>query len=242
MTFSEKLQIIPKSRGMTQEQLAEILQVSRQAVAKWESGQSYPDIMNLITLSNIFHITVDYLVKDETCEKTINIGEQVDKEELVDFLIEAKRNTYAGFGPKSSSSRPLSKDYKYQKGAFLYIDSYVGGECFSGTEVVWRDNSAIFSMNYCGRTLDEKFSGDFLKEVLRKVDVTAPYRGPEFYQVGEYIYQSKVVGDMRWFQGYEEIFYGRNNNSSIHNAKLPMEAIVKIDKVYECYYHGGIMK
>ncbi|HAA42993.1 MAG TPA: transcriptional regulator, partial [Ruminiclostridium sp.] len=42
MIFSEKLSLIRKSKGYTQEQLAEILGVSRQAVAKWESGQSYP--------------------------------------------------------------------------------------------------------------------------------------------------------------------------------------------------------
>lgn len=48
MIFSEKLQLIRKNKGVTQEQLAEKLDVSRQAVAKWESGQVYPDINNLI--------------------------------------------------------------------------------------------------------------------------------------------------------------------------------------------------
>ena len=47
MIFSEKLQLIRKSKGLTQEELAEKLSVSRQAVAKWESGQSDPDIENL---------------------------------------------------------------------------------------------------------------------------------------------------------------------------------------------------
>ena len=47
MIFSEKLQLIRKSKGMTQEELAGKLDVSRQAVAKWESGQVYPDISNL---------------------------------------------------------------------------------------------------------------------------------------------------------------------------------------------------
>lgn len=64
MIFSEKLQLIRKNQGITQEQLAEKLDVSRQAVAKWESGQVYPDINNLIQISNLFHATVDYLVRD----------------------------------------------------------------------------------------------------------------------------------------------------------------------------------
>lgn len=48
MIFSEKLQLIRKNKGLTQEGLADILGVSRQAVAKWESGQAYPDIMNMM--------------------------------------------------------------------------------------------------------------------------------------------------------------------------------------------------
>ena len=67
MIFSEKLQLIRKSKGLTQEELAEKLEVSRQAVAKWESGQVYPDINNLIQISNLFNVTVDYLVKDQAC-------------------------------------------------------------------------------------------------------------------------------------------------------------------------------
>lgn len=47
MIFSEKLQLIRKSKGLTREELAKKLSVSRQAVAKWESGQSDPDIENL---------------------------------------------------------------------------------------------------------------------------------------------------------------------------------------------------
>lgn len=73
MIFSEKLSLIRKSKGYTQEQLAEILGVSRQAVAKWESGQSYPDISNLIQISEEFHVTVDYLVRDSVCQKSLHI-------------------------------------------------------------------------------------------------------------------------------------------------------------------------
>ena len=65
MIFSDKLQLIRKNKGLTQEELAEKLSVSRQAVAKWESGQGYPEITNLIQISNLFHVTVDYLVRDQ---------------------------------------------------------------------------------------------------------------------------------------------------------------------------------
>ena len=51
--FSEKLQLIRKNKGLTPEELAEKLSVSRQAVAKWKSGQVYPEITNLIQISNL---------------------------------------------------------------------------------------------------------------------------------------------------------------------------------------------
>lgn len=64
MTLSEKLYILRKKSGLSQEQLAEQLGVSRQAISKWESGQSVPESEKLILLSNYFEVTLDYLLKD----------------------------------------------------------------------------------------------------------------------------------------------------------------------------------
>ncbi|MGC6176288.1 DUF5680 domain-containing protein [Lacrimispora sp. 38-1] len=222
MTFSDKLQIIRKSKGITQEELAEKLNVSRQAVTKWERGMSYPDIMNLIQLSEIFHITVDYLVKDNQCGVCMEINCDTDLEEVIDFKLEAIKNTYAGYADTCNASRPGSNDYTYTKGDYQYYDTWLGGEKFSGEEAIWKKGKAIYSMNYFGRNLDERFSSDFLKEALRVSTKELPYRGPEFYQSGEYTYKTKVIGDMEWFQGYEEIF--------CQNIK-----------VYECFYHGGML-
>ncbi len=224
MIFPEKLQIIRKNKGITQEELAEKLQVSRQAVAKWESGQSYPDITNLIGLSQLLHVTIDYLVKDDDCSQSPHSTTKTDTEELIKFLLEAHQNTYAGNGIQSPSCRPCSCDYKYEQGHYLYIDSYVGGERFSGEEVVWKSGEPIFSMNYSGRILDSSFSSSFLKEALRHGTKESPFRGPVFYQAGEYIYQSKFHGDIDWFQGYEEIYLSTQK------------------RIFECYYHGGIVK
>ena len=222
MTFSDKLQIIRKSKGITQEELAEKLNVSRQAVTKWENGMAYPDIMNLIQISELFHMTLDYLVKDEQCGLCLEIPYDNDMEELIAFKIEAVQNTYAGYAATCGASRPESNDYIYSKGDYQYYDTWLGGEKFSGEEAIWKMGKAIFSMNYFGRNLDERFSGDFLKEALRAATTESPFRGPEFYQSGEYTYKSKVIGDMEWFQGYEEIF--------CQNIK-----------VYECFYHGGML-
>ena len=78
MIFSEKLQILRKNKGFTQEALAEKLGVSRQAVAKWESGQIYPDISNLISISELLNVSVDYLVKDQDCAVNIKVQPDTD--------------------------------------------------------------------------------------------------------------------------------------------------------------------
>lgn len=64
MTFSEKLYKLRKKSGLSQEQLAEQLSVSRQAISKWESGQSVPESEKLIVISNYFNVSLDYLLKD----------------------------------------------------------------------------------------------------------------------------------------------------------------------------------
>lgn len=222
MNFSDKLQVLRKSNGMTQEELAEKLQVSRQAVTKWETGLAYPDIFNLIQVSELFHITIDYLVKESECSKLLVKSEMDDYDKLVDFKLEAIKNTYAGYANQCSSSRLESHDYSFEKDDFFYYDTWLGGEKFSGEEAIWWKKRAVFAMNYFGRTLEEQFSGDFLKEALRAATKKLPFRGPEFFKSGEYTYKTKVIGDIAWFQGYEEIYWNET-------------------KVYECFYHGGII-
>lgn len=103
MNFSEKLLLIRKNKGYSQEELAEELDVSRQAIVKWESGQSYPEIHNLIELSKLFNVTVDYLVKDnEGCIKKPIDFNSYNEKLLGSFLIKAKNNTYAGKGMEAS--------------------------------------------------------------------------------------------------------------------------------------------
>lgn len=219
MIFSEKLQVLRKSKGLTQEDLAAELSVSRQAIAKWESGLAYPDISNLISLSEYLLVTVDYLVKDDACQKQAALLPEPTKK-FVAFLLRAKQKTYAGKGAETQSSRPASHDLQYREGSYLYYDTYLGGERFSGEEAVWEDDRPLFSMNYVGRVLDKAFSGDFLKAALSNVPEEMPYRGPECFHDGEYVCRCSVSGNLDWFQGYEEIFFG-----SI--------------RVYECFFHGG---
>ena len=68
MTLSEKLQNLRRAAGFSQEQLAERLNVTRQAVSKWETGEGKPDIDNLLPLAKLLGTTVDYLLDDGAAE------------------------------------------------------------------------------------------------------------------------------------------------------------------------------
>ena len=79
MEFHEKLQELRKSRGITQEELAESLYVSRTAISKWESGRGYPSIDSLKEISNYFSVTIDDLLSSE---KMLSIAEKENKANL----------------------------------------------------------------------------------------------------------------------------------------------------------------
>ena len=79
MEFHEKLQELRKSGGLTQEELAEELYVSRTAISKWESGRGYPSIDSLKEISNYFSVTIDELLSSE---KLLSIAEKENKANL----------------------------------------------------------------------------------------------------------------------------------------------------------------
>lgn len=89
MELKNKIQELRKCKRLSQENLAEKLNVSRQAVAKWENGETFPDINNLIQFSNLFNISLDRLLKDDEC---MNITENnYNVSDLIQFLILAKK-------------------------------------------------------------------------------------------------------------------------------------------------------
>ena len=89
MEFNEKLQELRKSRGLTQEELAEALFVSRTAVSKWESGRGYPSIDSLKEISRFFSVTIDELI----CPREIITAAEDDKKELISSYVSVICNT-----------------------------------------------------------------------------------------------------------------------------------------------------
>lgn len=65
MKLSDKIVRLRKSNGMSQEELADKLGVSRQAISRWEMGTAMPDATNILQLSRLFQVTTDYLLNDE---------------------------------------------------------------------------------------------------------------------------------------------------------------------------------
>lgn len=222
MNFNEKLKTLRAQHKITQEELSQALGISRQAVARWESAQAFPDIQNLCELSRIFSVSIDYLVKNGECEKKLVHAKTSEMRELALFRMEAAKNTYAAASGQCESSRPESHDFRFEENGWLYIDTYLGGEKFSGEEAVWKSGSPLWAMNYSGRVLNENFSGDFLKSALRNCTEQFP-RGPRHFSAGEFLYKTEIQGEMEWFQGFEEIFF-------------------RDEKCYECHYHGGVVK
>lgn len=70
--FSEKIQNLRKSNQLSQEQLAEKLQVSRQTLSKWELKETIPDAEKIVLISRLFSVSIDYLLKDEIVEDINN--------------------------------------------------------------------------------------------------------------------------------------------------------------------------
>ena len=70
MAFSKQLIHLRNIRGMSQEELAALMDVTRQSVSKWETNQTYPDSEKLIRLSEIFEVSTDYLLKGTETEIT----------------------------------------------------------------------------------------------------------------------------------------------------------------------------
>lgn len=96
MDFSEKLLILRKSNNLTQEQLAGKLDVSRQSISKWESGQAVPELEKIVAISAIFDVTTDYLLKSSEIDDLSVKTEMLEKQQQMMLLREQKQHQVLG--------------------------------------------------------------------------------------------------------------------------------------------------
>ena len=83
MEFNEKLQLLRRTRGISQEKLAEEIGVSRQVISKWEEGDEIPDMHDLMALSDWYNVSLDELLRDRINPRTL---------QLLSFLEEVEEN------------------------------------------------------------------------------------------------------------------------------------------------------
>lgn len=111
MTFGEKIQKLRKEGGFSQEELADQLGVSRQAISKWERDSGYPETEKMIHMGRIFNVTLDYLLNEEDMQSknalTDEKGIYVSREMAEGFLAYQKRRRM-----KISSGVGIIKAYR----------------------------------------------------------------------------------------------------------------------------------
>ena len=118
MTFGEKLQSLRQRAGMSQDALAERLQVSRQAVSRWERDETMPETDKVVALADIFGVTTDYLLRlqpEQTEPEEKQPPPQERKDWVERFLAFSKRKWYLlgdaggiGAGPRTAEAPPRS--------------------------------------------------------------------------------------------------------------------------------------
>ncbi len=141
------------------------------------------------------------------------------KNTFINFLINAKKSTYANSNIKKvESSRVGSSDYHYEEiidnKKYIYHDTYFGGTKFMGEEVVYCDNNKpIWGMNYYGVTLDDTLGEEAMDKALRPAlmkvgedENIIPVRGIAKFENNGYTYTFKTTGTIEKFDGIEQIY------------------------------------
>lgn len=123
MSFSENLKQVRKERGLSQEELAELLDVSRQAVSKWEQGIGYPEVEKLLLISSKLNISLDSLMLTELVKEKTSGDSQFEKI----LIISSNENIIM-----SCSKIISSKKFKNEKWGPSYALFGVDGSNFWG--------------------------------------------------------------------------------------------------------------
>jgi transcriptional regulator with XRE-family HTH domain len=90
MNIADRIQSLRKQKGLSQEQLADEIQVSRQLVSKWENEQAVPDVERIIILSDYFGTTTDYLLKgiEPVAEKEVRKSSSLTESQIRSILVD----------------------------------------------------------------------------------------------------------------------------------------------------------
>lgn len=162
MKLEKKLQLLRKKNGYSQEQLSDKIGIARQTISKWENGQAVPELYGLMLLSEVYGVTIDRIVKDDDeCNVALDECPNINMQNIISFLIKAKKHTYSSCSNQTQSTRLKSNDYSYEEKPYKYHDTYLGSEKFSGEEAIWFHDVPIWCMNYTGRVIGDNSTAVF---------------------------------------------------------------------------------
>lgn len=165
MTLPEKLIALRRRAGLSQEQLAETLEVSRQAVSKWETGEAMPDSSKLLPLSRALGVTVDFLLDDSRKDFAPSAGQEKPS------LAQRLRQLWRRYGYWSGYALSLYGGVRLVQlvGSILLVQGmlHLGAAGLSEFEVSWTGvlGSALSGILPIGTVLWVSFIGSGLVDV-----------------------------------------------------------------------------
>lgn len=184
MTFGEKLKTARKEAGLSQEQFAEKMSVSRSAVAKWESDRGMPDVSNLKVMAQLLGVSVDYLLDED---EKISFNETKEAINLDSFEIVGKCRDHKDAACYSKFSGadaiyPLIRRKKMRLAEWV-ADFLVAPGMIQGADYL-NDMSAYYLVETGSRQLLVKVSSDFImsSELANRVD-------PKKFDFGNYTFK-----------------------------------------------------
>ena len=184
MTFGEKLKEARKEAGLSQEQFAQKLSVSRSAVAKWESDRGMPDVNNLKTMAQLLDVSVDYLLDEDEKLSFNETKEAIDPDRIeITGKCRDKKDAvcYSKF-KDADAIYPLIRRKRMNKAEWL-ADFITGAGIIQGADYL-RDSSAYYLVEMGGKQLLVIVSADFItsRELANKVD-------PKKFDFGAYTFR-----------------------------------------------------
>lgn len=184
MTFGEKLKKARKEAGLSQEQFAEKISVSRSAVAKWEAGNGMPDINNLKVMAQLLDVSLDYLLDED---EKLSFNETKEAIDLDSFEVTGKcrdKRDAACYSRYSGADAiyPLIRRKRMSKGEWI-ADLIAGPGIIQGADYL-NDASMYYLVETGGKQLLINVSADFItsRGLANKVD-------PKKFDFGSYTFR-----------------------------------------------------
>lgn len=120
MTFAEKFYSLRKEAGLSQEECAENIGVSRQAISRWEMGTATPDMQNLLAISKLFSVSTDYLIRDDIDNRSTDT-ETSSSDYLIRDEIDDKKADIPKSSPEETATHEKKKTYSAAKNTIINI-------------------------------------------------------------------------------------------------------------------------